>query len=1106
VSPAGLILVFALAPQGQLEALPGDPLHRVTELEVGGPDAAIADYVADFEGTLSVWASSETFDPRLWVQAEGRPSLEDEDSGGGTTAWLELEVRPGATLSIEVVADEGASGWAELHLVGAPETAATRAAADEAMAELKAIEALRRTGDIEEARARAGSLVEGLLGVEGASASALLGDGLWQAGYATNGLALLEATHAAWTGTLAVRERYLPPDHSELLGAMGNLAAMRKALGDLDGALALVEHVHAARQRVLPPEHPELLRAEQNLAITREARGDLEGALPLLEHVHAVREQRLPPDHPDVLAAKQNLAVARKALGDPEGALALEEYVHAACERQLPPDHPDVLLAKENLGMTRKDLGDVEGALALLEHVHLAYQRLLPAEHPDLLRAELNLGATRWLVEPEDARSLFEHVHAAWERQLPPDHPYLLTAKLSLAVTRAELGDRESALQLLEHVHATWERSLPRDHPNLLEAKVSLAQMRRLLGDVDGALALSRDIVQALAVGLEGAFGAAPREAQAAARSAVQQLAGARSLCDLGQTDVERESFEVLETARYVARGPLLARIAGLVAVQAAPIRTRLARAETELDGLVSRGPDLPDAGQDTSWPDAGRLAEQREEARRAWRAAIQAAALRRDRAQKELLALVGGDPITRIAADAVAQALEPGHLAIGITKLPRWRWDELAGAAVGDGALYLAQVLEPGGAPLAVDLGPAAELERAIDDWRAAIGAPIEQEHLATVAAPDRTAAEHEPLRGIGAVAREASSELAAGRALRRALIDPLLAAAGPPGAGTTIHLCLDDALFTVPVDALPLEEGTAGVEPVEQDIPRLGDLYRIRYELSMARLIQPDANPRSAASVLAVGEIDFDADLEQGLSVGEPPPRDFARGQWMSLPGTATEVAGVAALAKRYLGIEPTVLRDDDVTREALAQAAVGQRYVHLATHGWFLPRSERKSIFDDEPGRGTHALLGGRETVTGFAPLTLCGLVLSGANAGATDAERSARLLTAQELASFDLTACDLAVLSACETNVGIARAGQGIQSLQSALHMAGARTSITSLWAVRDRATQSLMERFYDNLWGQGLGKAEALWAAKRALRREGQPPFAWAGWVLAGDPD
>src|SRR5262249_56213877 len=77
-------------------------------------------------------------------------------------------------------------------------------------------------------------------------------------------------------------------------------------------------------------------------------------------------------------------------------------------------------------------------------------------------------------------------------------------------------------------------------------------------------------------------------------------------------------------------------------------------------------------------------------------------------------------------------------------------------------------------------------------------------------------------------------------------------------------------------------------------------------------------------------------------------------------------------------------------------------------------------------------------------------------------------------------------------ACEPNVGIRRAGQGIQSLQTALHAAGARTAITSLWKVDDAATRRLFELFYTKLWKEKLGKADALWQAKMAVRAEGPP--------------
>ena len=94
----------------------------------------------------------------------------------------------------------------------------------------------------------------------------------------------------------------------------------------------------------------------------------------------------------------------------------------------------------------------------------------------------------------------------------------------------------------------------------------------------------------------------------------------------------------------------------------------------------------------------------------------------------------------------------------------------------------------------------------------------------------------------------------------------------------------------------------------------------------------------------------------------------------------------------------------------------------------------------------------------------------------------------------------------MLSACETDVGIRRAGQDVRSLQSALHAAGVRTAITSLWKVDDAATRQLMERFYEKLWQEHLGKHDAPWRANMAPRAEGRPPRDRSGWVLSGDPE
>ncbi len=79
----------------------------------------------------------------------------------------------------------------------------------------------------------------------------------------------------------------LPPDHPDLLAAKHNLAGTLYALGDLEGAHALFEHIHAARERLLPAGNPDLLLSQQNLAEMRYQLGDFDGALGLCRSIAA---------------------------------------------------------------------------------------------------------------------------------------------------------------------------------------------------------------------------------------------------------------------------------------------------------------------------------------------------------------------------------------------------------------------------------------------------------------------------------------------------------------------------------------------------------------------------------------------------------------------------------------------------------------------------------------------------------------------------------------------------------------------------------------------------------------------------------------------------
>ncbi len=301
---------------------------------------------------------------------------------------------------------------------------------------------------------------------------------------------------------------------------------------------------------------------------------------------------------------------------------------------------------------------------------------------------------------------------------------------------------------------------------------------------------------------------------------------------------------------------------------------------------------------------------------------------------------------------------------------------------------------------------------------------------------------------RGVGA--SQAGEERAAGEELRRLLVDPVLAAIGPDARTLRVRPAAD--LHLVPLDALPFEDG------------RVGDRYRVVLDVGRA---EPAEAIAGEPTLLALGDPAFAHD-----------------GSLAPLPHTGLEARAIAQCFEQAELGTVTLLTGAAATKAAFARLAPSARYLHVATHSF-----ERLSEL--VPG-GSVA----------FVPLDDRRLAFAGAASPAS----GDGVMTGTDLAALDLSSCELVVLSASETNVGLRSAGFGNESLQAAVHAAGARTAITSLWMVDDAATNELFERFYTYLWVEKLPKADALWRAKTDLRAAGHPLRHWAGWVLSGDPD
>jgi len=1141
-------LPFLLAQDS--EPIPPTPFDRVIELEITEADepaieghgpAGFAEYEVEFDGTLHVWATSE-LDLFLQVDdaAEVRTLASDDNSGGGTTPYVSLDVERGAWLVVLVAGDPGATGPLALHLIATPESETGRlaeTAAQDALRESKRLVSEGRRAEAREVMAKALPKVMGTAGLDHPDllrARRALASSMYEMGDLAGGRALRESVLAGY-------ERILPADHPDLLAARGNLAISMEAMGDLAGARALGESVLAACERSLPADDPNLLAARLNLAVSMKNMGDLAGARALEESVLAAFERSLPADHPDLLVARGNLASSMSQMGDLAGARALKESVLAAYERSLPADHPELLDARLSLANSMKEMGDLAGARALHESILAGYERILPADHPKLLLARGNLASSMQAMgDHAGARALNESVLAAYERTLPADHPDLLRARANLAVSMESMGDLVGARALSEFVLAAFERTLSTDHPNLLRARANLAVLMEAMGDLAGARALRESVLAAyerilpadhpdlllarrnlaismsqmgdlagaralLLAQLDGmrsrilsSVALAPRQARQTVESERLRHSDVLFLSEAAGPEHERGAFELTETMR-------------LVAAESARSLARF-EADPELAPILEEASEIRRALNDLV---AGAARDETES--EGLSAELTKLSLRRDALEREASRRLAerGVVTEPVRADALTAALKPGDVAIGYRRMTLKHLDPLSGEIEAAADHLLAHVLDSEGTLSRIDLGPASELEELAADWRAALGAPL--------------------LRGLGLEESEDDPELGAGRELRARILDPVLALAGEDAS--RLFVCADDLLFLLPLDALPFDEGDVDETDIDDTSPeRIGDRLRIVNEVSFARLLAPappieaDAEP----SLLAFGGVDYDAEgaVPEGLAATSAPieatmsvdgvesgtkesdsddpdsgpvSRSAMPDRFQKLLQARYEAEATADLFEEAFETEPTLLTKKKTTKAALFESAAGKRYLHLATHGWFAPESVR-STEDARPEGEGFARMGIEDRVSGLAPMTLCGLALAGANRGRDSLGRVPGILTAEELCSLDLSQCELAVLSACETNVGIRRAGQGIQSLQSALYAAGARTSITSLWKVDDAATRRLMEVFYTNLWIEKMPKAEALWQAKQALRDEGHPPAHWAGWVLTGDPE
>jgi len=905
---------------------------------------------------------------------------------------------------------------------------------------------------------------------------------------------------------LAIREAKLAPNDPELAISLTNLGNVLRDEGDLVQAQALLERAVAIRRQAFGNDNVLLSRSLQGLAALKRRAGDYDGARADYDEALAIAKRALPPGHPELARYYTAAGTIAWTMADYEGARVYFETALDISRRAVGPEHPSITPPLANLGVTAFQLGDYEQAVTYLRAAVANARKTQGARHRNTASALNNLGialhdlgryveadtvhtlaldiyeslgdstldlASTLINRAQDAERLGDLAQATADSRralaifehVQPNSVEIASALENLALLAAAQGQHREAVATYQRAIDLRRRMLGPEHPLLASPLAWQAASFAALGDARAASAaaleaetIRRDNIRRVAralpqrqalryqmelsSGLDVAVG-------------VAVTSGSDSLAAAAWDAVVRSRALVLDemASRRRSLRPFAAEPADVAA-----LRREVAHARQQFAGLAVRGPEGDSIEEYRALLDSARAVSERAE-----RALLaRSASGRQARARED------------VGLDAVVAALPPAAALVSFVRYE---------------ASYAAFVRAPDGTRAVVALGRAGEIDSLIARWRSR----------------------------AGSLPASGGAETRLSQALRARIWDPVEKRIG--ASAVRVVIVPDGAIHLVNFAALRRADASFLVE----NGPTL-QLFSAERDV-----VPQDLGAGSNTGFLALGNPDFDAPADVAAPASAiamaAPEADLERGPppcvlslsavgWERLPESQREVTEIEALWNRvaagsgdFRGLSWRSASEDEFKR-----LAPGSRYLHLATHAYFLGacrRDERTSL------RGVGGLASGprraaEASMAGFLeenPLMGSGIVLAGANrAGATSGGADDGILMAEEIGAMDLTGVESAVLSGCDTGVGVIRTGEGVLGLRRAFQIAGARGLVLTLWPVSDKAAREWMERFYEARLGRGMDATDAAREASRATlrarRAAGQSvhPSFWAAFI------
>lgn len=232
----------------------------------------------------------------------------------------------------------------------------------------------------------------------------------------------------------------------------------------------------------------------------------------------------------------------------------------------------------------------------------------------------------------------------------------------------------------------------------------------------------------------------------------------------------------------------------------------------------------------------------------------------------------------------------------------------------------------------------------------------------------------------------------------------------------------------------------------------------------------------------------------------------RDPATGRWLMESATLFYAPSASAWARLHSRVatdtgRPLVLADPDgdlpeARREARDLAALWNVRPHVGKEA---SEAALRAAVATAPlvHVSSHGVLSLHEPFFSY-------LKLAPSADGGNDPRQDGRLELHEVMEELDLKGTSLVVLPACHSAEGPRTRGDEVTSLARAFLLAGARSAVTTAWAVDDSAAATVMVDFHRHL-AAGTEAAEALRLAQMAILGSGDHshPSRWAAFALHG---